>query len=226
MTVAANQFHCWCTLNCLTLNLGKSKVLFFSTLKGKYNTRFKENLNVTIDGYTMEVDYRYLGVILDEHLEYHTHISMIKQQIAYRLSILRHIGWLTDFKESLLLYKSSILCYIDQGDLFFSAGNKSQHQALQIMQNRCLRVMYGKKNWPGIEQAHEQCNLLFIKDRRILSLLKYAHRLSFTPDNLKEIDVQALRSNKKLLLKLKISRTTFMDKAFFYKVSKTLEYTT
>lgn len=169
-----------------------------------------------IGGHSMEIvsDYRYLGVILDERLKYHVHISMIKQLIAYILSILRRIRWIIGFKESLLLYKSSILCFFDQGDIFFNAGSKNQLQALQVMQNRCLRVIYGKKNWPGIEGAHKQCNVLYIKKRRNLSLTKYAHRLSFDHRNLRNINRTGLHSCRKLLLKVRISKTTLMEKSF------------
>lgn len=87
MTEAANQFQTWCTLNRLTLNLGKSKILLFSNKRGRLNCKFKEKLSVTIGDYSMEMVsvYHYLGVILDEHLKYHIHMSMTKQQVAYRL---------------------------------------------------------------------------------------------------------------------------------------------
>lgn len=65
------------------------------------------------------------------------------------------------------------------------------------MQNKCLRVIYGKKSWPGIEAAHKQCNLLYIKDRRKLSLVKYAHKCSFDPENLKRVNRSGLRSGQK-----------------------------
>lgn len=165
-------------------------------------------------------EYWYLGVILDEHLKYQTHISMIKQQISYRMATLIRIRWLIGFKESLLLYQSSILCYCDQGDLFFSAGSKCQLQSLQVLQNRCLRIIFGKKNWPGIEQAHIRCNLLYVKDRRNLSLLKYAHRLSFDRSNLREVNVRQLRSNQKLLWKTKLVKYSIVEKSFVAKAPK------
>lgn len=219
MTRAADSFDCWCRLNRLTLNLEKSKVIVFSSITGRKYSKFKNEIEVKIGVYSMDTvnEYRYLGVILDEHLKYHSHIKMIKQQISYRMAILKRVRWLLGFKESLLLYKSSILCYFDQGDLFFNAGGKKQLQSLQVLQNRCLRIIFGKRNWPGIEQAHIRCNLLFVKDRRYLSLLKYAHLLSFNQLNLRGRNLHALRSNHKLLLKHKVTKKAFVEKSFLVK---------
>lgn len=82
------------------------------------------------------------------------------------------------------------------------------------MQNRCLRVIFGKKNWPGTEQAHPKCNLLYVENPRNLSLLKYAHCLSFDQSKLLDVNVHSIRSNQKILLKSKHIKGAFIERAF------------
>lgn len=223
MTNAANKFNSWCQMNRLTLNLDKSKVMVFSGLKGAHLKNFVKDIDIRINGEKLEVlqSYKYLGIHLDSGLRFTGHIAKIKQQICYRLYILRKVRWLLGFTESLLLYKSSILCYFDQGDVYYSVATKQELASLQTLQNKCLRVIYGsKKKWPGTDVAHQCCNLLRLGDRRKISLLKYAQTRSYNRANMQRHNVRDLRSNRKLLQNEPRYRTSRMEKSFLVKSIK------
>lgn len=86
--------------------------------------------------------------------------------------------------------------------------------------NRCLRVVYRKNDWPGTDNALRNNNLLSCRSRRCLYLLKYAHKQSGKPGNLKEHSTRLLRSNRKLLLReCKCSNTKF-EKSFLVTSTK------
>lgn len=111
------------------------------------------------------------------------------------------INWQLEFRDSLLLYKSGILTFFDQGDIFYHAASKDQLQGLQTLQNKCLKKIFMKKDWPGTENTHKRCNLLYVADKRKLSLVKFAHIISYRPENMREERRQNMRSNTVLLLK-------------------------
>lgn len=68
---------------------------------------------------------------------------------------------------------------------------------MQTQQNKCLRTVYGRRAWPGTNEAHIQNGLLLAKERQILHLLKYAHRID--RKNLRPHRERTLRSNRKVL---------------------------
>lgn len=72
MQQAGDKFAIWCSLNRLTINLGKSKVLLFSTKKGKILKEIKSKIAIKIEGHQLETvtEYKYLGILLDQNLDY------------------------------------------------------------------------------------------------------------------------------------------------------------
>lgn len=173
---ASENFYKWCCLNRLTLNLGKCKAMIICNCTRKKLKELRKSVAISINQVTLELvnEYKYLGIILDEPLKYNGHIKMIKQKVRQRAYLLKKVRNIVGHKEALTLYKSSILPFLDRGDIFFSSSDKQLLNSLQVLQNNCLRTVYGRRNWPGITQAHHESNLLLLKDRRDSHLLKLA----------------------------------------------------
>lgn len=85
----------------------------------------KKEINIKINRIRLDTvnEYKYLGIILDEKLTYISHIKMLKQYITGRMYTLKKVRWALNFKEALLLFKSGILCYFDQGSMFYHAAS-------------------------------------------------------------------------------------------------------
>lgn len=159
-------------------------------------------------------EFKYLGVILDHNLNFESHVKMIRQKTICRMQTLRKIRWTLTTKDALTLYKSSILPHLDQGDLFYSCANTKTLQSLQSMQNKALRIIYTKKTWDNTQAAHTKSKLLYLEHRRRGSLLKYAHKLSYNPDNLKNAPSRLLRSSGKTYLKTTAAKTSKFERSF------------
>lgn len=217
LSQAADKFLHWCNLNRLTLNIDKSKVVL-------NNNRFPKDVNFDIKLKNLTLgavtEYKYLGVILDANLHFHSHISAIKQKVSCRMTTLRKVRWTLGEKDAITLYKSCILPIIDQGSLFYDSANKDILKGIQSLQYKCLRIVTGRRNWEGTSIAQSKFRLLSMSDRRKLNLLKYAHKLSYAPSNIKEEHSRALRSNRKLLLKEQRSNCQRFDKCFVHKSIK------
>lgn len=222
MNKAAKEFLNWCQLNRLTVNLNKSKVMIFSTKRVRQLNELKQQVNIKLNDTTLEVvpTYRYLGILLDQRLDYEKHINYVKLRISQRHYVLRKIRWSIGFREALLIFKSCILPYQDIGDVFYSGATIERMKGLQTAQNKCLRTIYGAKNWPGVIRAHRNNNILLCMERRNLNLLKFAHKKSFKRCNLQQHKGRALRSNRKLLLNLRMSKTQIYSKSYVLRASK------
>lgn len=211
---AADDFNQWCGWNRLTLNKSKCKTMLYTTNK-KID---KSKLSVRIDQNALEMvhEFKYLGVILDSNLSFESHIKMLKQKINAKLYTLKRVRWTLTMRDAKALYKSSILPYIDQGSIFYGNARKDTLGGLQTLQNSCLRTIYGKKNWPGINMAHHEMNLFTTNKRRLFNLMVYTHELSYNPRNMKPVGKRTLRSSTKKYLKLEPPKTSAYKKSFVY----------
>lgn len=178
MSLAANRFQFWCNLNGLTLNIDKSKVVL-------YNNKITKQINLDNKLNNLKLgivsEYKYLGVILDAKLQFHSHISAIKQKVSSKMITLRKVRWTLGVKDALTLYKSCILPLIDQGSLFYDSASKEVLKGVQSLQYKSLRIFSGRKEWKGTSATQSKFRLLSTSQRRKLNLLKYAHKLSTLP---------------------------------------------
>lgn len=129
------KFFQYCNWNRLTLNLDKSKYMIFN--KKSTNKETYANINIKIGKQAlMRVDeYKYLGIILERNLNFEQHIKSVKGSISGRMITLKRIRYLLSIKESLLLFKSKIMPYFDQGNLFYNVASKNILHGLQVLQN-------------------------------------------------------------------------------------------
>lgn len=179
LNTAASQFWNWCDYNKLTINLTKSKTLLFSNLGRQKHLELKNKLNINIHGTALEtVDYyKYLGVILDDKLSVIDHIKYITGIIARKNYILSKVRQFLNLKTALLLFKTCILPYADIGDIFYNSGHKYLLNKLQILQNKSLKIIYGRNTDLSTVELHRLSNLLDLKGRRKLNLLKLAFKM-------------------------------------------------
>lgn len=105
----------------------------------------------------------------------------------------------------------------DQGSLFYDSVVKDALKGLQSLQNKCLCIIAGKKEWIGTEATHNKLKLLSVVNRRNMHLLKYADKLSFRQANLLEQHHRTLRSNRRILLKEPRSHCKQFDRSFVIK---------
>lgn len=133
-----------------------------------------------------------------------------------RLYILRKIRWTLSHRDALTLLQSTILPYIDLGNPFYSCANQNSFKAIQTLQNRALRIVYRRKEWPGTDIARTESRLLHARKRWIFFLLKHAHQLSYNAHNLRWIPNRNLRSNNNLYLRTTLPKSRKFEKSFVY----------
>lgn len=161
LNISAKAFKGWCNQNRLTINLTKSKTMVFSNQPRKKANDLKKKIKIIIDGVELQnvAEYKYLGIIIDECLNYNSHINMIKQKVSFRLYTLRKIRWLLNEQNSLTIYRGMIMPYFDIGDIYYNSAINEHLKGLQSLQNNALKLIIGRKNWTCSEQAHTQCNI-------------------------------------------------------------------
>ena len=128
----------WLASNKLTLNIGKSKFMFFSNKK-----KIKHELCIKINGKKLEkcVTYKYLGVIFDKNLSWQPHIEYICGKISKACGALSKIRHSVDIETLKSVYYGLVHSYLRYGVIAWGNATEKVLQPLNSLLNRIVRIM-------------------------------------------------------------------------------------
>ena len=77
----------WCMDNKLTINLKKTKYMYFS----QHNIRHHPSVKIDVQTIELTRTYTYLGVVLDSQLTFKPYINQVRKTASYKLKLLRKL---------------------------------------------------------------------------------------------------------------------------------------
>ena len=166
----------------LSLNAAKSKYIIFHPKSKKI-----EKINLLIDGIEIEQvpTFNFLGLSIDQHLDWNSHLSKISAKIARASGIInRFKNFLQDYI-ALSIYNTLVLPHINYNITLW--GHHSDKIFKQ--QKKAVRLVACQRYNSHIDPIFKALNLLKIRDIYKLSLLKfyYDHSKSTLPLSLQNI---------------------------------------
>ena len=131
--------HSWLCEHKLTLNLEKTKVMFFGTAH-KLNTVSEYSLDFENKKLEIVHMYKYLGIMLDEKLYYNKHVTYLQSKIYPKTRTLGRIRCQIGRGTALYLYNALINPLFQFNDFVYDHLSKCNREKLQVLQNTCLRI--------------------------------------------------------------------------------------
>ena len=85
-----DRFSNWCIVNKLTINTKQTKVMIFGS---RYNIKSISAIDPTINGEKLQIvpTYKYIGISLDQTLNFNYHLKNVVHQISQKLYIFSKI---------------------------------------------------------------------------------------------------------------------------------------
>ena len=159
----------WCGSNQLTINAKKTKNMLFGSKKF---VRIKELPKIDISSQEIQfVDhYKYLGVILDQNLNYQKHLKETFRLASHKVYLLSRIRKFITNDAALLIYKTKILPYLDYGDVLYLGSCNKSLSKLQSIQNRALRICISAPPRTSTNNTHNIAQMPELKHRRTAHL--------------------------------------------------------
>lgn len=105
----------WCTMNKLTLNIKKTKAMFFFQ---KHTLPSTPDFIVHCQPLERVIVYKYLGYHLDTQLRFELMVTNLIKTITYKIYLLRKLRSMLTLKAALVVYRSKILAYFDYCAIF------------------------------------------------------------------------------------------------------------
>ena len=108
----------WCNQNDIYVSTNKTKFMLF----GSKHTLESVNVPKLFFGkeeVSRARSYNYLGITLDEQLNYESHRSNLITRVSHKVTQLKRMRFLLSKKAALSVYKNMILPIVEYGNLFF-----------------------------------------------------------------------------------------------------------
>ena len=137
LAIEVRRLITWFSANKLVINLSKTNCMLFSNKRG--NSR----LSITIDNITLEEKdiITFLGVNIDNKLNWKSHIQHICNKISKSIAILRRLKYSFPRHILLMIYMSLIYSYINYCNVVWGSAYKSHLNPLIVLQKKAVRLI-------------------------------------------------------------------------------------
>ena len=178
------QLTNWFKANKLTLNAEKSSFTIFKSSKNAI-----PNLPDKIKFLNQEINrtshIKFLGVILDENLNWNHHINELCNKLKRLFHIFYNIRHLLCKENIKTIYYALIYSRIKYGISVYGQACNAKLKRVQKLQNQLLKVLSGKKFRFPTDELHDEFELLTVKDITEQEILTFVH--NFFSNNLPSV---------------------------------------
>ena len=167
----------WLDINRLKLNVMKSKGMLIET-KNKVNNGNSGN-HITLNGDQVEfVDkFKYLGIVIDNKLNFKEHVSYtetkIKKKLGYLSRVSKHLSMFT----RLLIYNTIIKPHLTFCVTILYHALLKDVNKLQMLQNRGMRIILRCSRYESIKNMLFMLNWLDVKEWIQINGLVYIFKI-------------------------------------------------
>ena len=162
----------WFRANKLTLNLGKTVCVLFQK-KGP-----RQMITLEVDGVQIKSvkEFKFLGMWLDEYLNWCTHVQKLTLKMTRNLNLLKYSQNLMPAETKKLIYHAHIGSHLQYGLILWGNGiTNEQLNKIQKLQNLCILYISGSKT--NSASGNRELGILTVKDMIHLANLKFGYKL-------------------------------------------------
>ena len=134
-----DRMYTWFSVNKLSLNIAKTNYIVFGKHKQEQCVALKIN-DIVIE----RVDAtKFLGVVIDQSLNWNNHINLVRSKLAKVASVLYKVSHVIDRSSLHTLYCSLFLPYLMYCCEIWGNNYKTKLQCIVSLQKRVMRTVYG-----------------------------------------------------------------------------------
>ena len=130
----------YCNLNKLSINMKKTNFMIITSPQ-------KPAIhNINILNIERKTSIKYLGICLDEHLNWKTHIAHVQGKLTKNHGILNQLRNYLNLKMLRQLYYTLIYPYLNYGAMCWGNNYQTNLNKICTKQNKCIRSIFLQKN--------------------------------------------------------------------------------
>ena len=157
----------WMDSNKLTINIKKTQYMVISSHAKKY-----DDIDLTIknDKLLRTKAYKYLGVRIDQHLNYSQHINYLAGTVKNKIRTISRLSHYMPKSINIMLYKALVLPHLDYGSAIWGSASATLLANLQDLQTKTLAKLLKMKGGEE-KEVHILAKIQTLQQRRDEQLL-------------------------------------------------------
>ena len=134
--------------------------------------------------------YKYLGVYVDDQLNWKTHIKYISQKISKACGILSKARYISNYKNLKMFYYGLVYSYLQYCNIAWGSANTTALAPLKSVLNKTIKVMnfasFDSSNFDSLYKNFALLNLKQIHDLEVAKFM-YKHKHNLLPERFKNL---------------------------------------
>ena len=169
----------WFTANKLSLNTKKTQFSLFhkSTMKDSIPLKIPK-LTINDKEITRCQSVKFLGVLLDENINWKDHISTVENKISKNIGLLYRARPYLNKESMVKLYYSYIHCFLNYANLAWASTNKTNLHKIHIKQKHAIRVVANETRYAHSKPLMRSLQILNIYQLNIHKTLIFMHQVN------------------------------------------------
>ena len=154
----------WLRLNKLSLNAGKTELIFFHSSSKKIDF---SNVFINFNGIRLTpVDFvKYLGMFIDKHLNWNQHIHELSKKLSQANGILSKLRYNAPFEVCIQVYYALFYSNLIYGCNAWGLTSEENIQRIEILQRKCVRILtFAPFNSHVSDETFTDLKLLKVRD--------------------------------------------------------------
>ena len=175
MNTEANNLYEWFKINKLSLNTGKTYyVLFSNRRKPKHQDLY---LSIGETRILEKTCTKFLGIIIDQKLDWHAHLAHISNKVSRALYILHKIKHILPRQHLLTVYYSLIHPHIDYGLIVWGRTTKKYLNNIIVLQKKAIRAINRLPYNDHTNDYFLNMRVLKVRDLYEMQIARYFYKL-------------------------------------------------
>ena len=164
-----DKVNVWLKLNKLTLNVEKTKCMFFR------KKRTPEKISLSIDNKSIDAvsHFNFLGLLIDENLSWKYHITMVTNKLSKISGVLHRLKYIYPQHVLVAIYKSLFVPHLNYGSLLWGHNFDTVFK----LQKKVVRTITNSAYIAHSEPILKRLSLLKVQDMYELKILKFLYKL-------------------------------------------------
>ena len=142
-TIVNTELKCvstWLRLNKLSLNAGKTELIFFHSKRHILNY---ENISIKLNGEKLKpVDkIKYLGMYIDKYLSWNSHIQQLSNKLSRANGVISKLRHTAPINICLQVYYAIFYSHLLYGCNIWGLTTEENLNKIEVLQKKCVRIM-------------------------------------------------------------------------------------
>lgn len=172
------SLHDWFKTNKLSLNVSKTNYMLFANSTKTQADSDIHKIQIGTDEIMPKKSVKFLGITIDDRLNWHDHIVSVKNKMSRTLYNLKMIKNILPKYVLKTLYTTLLQPYMDYGILLWGATNQCHLNKLNVIQKKAIRTITNSNYNEHTAPLFKDLNLLRLNDLYKLNVGKFMYKMT------------------------------------------------